>query len=472
MSGEEEIQLTLGSICDGIGGFPEAARRNGIIAVWASEIEEFPKTISSRHFPKMKHLGDVTKISGAEIEPVDIIAFGSPCQDLSIAGKQKGIIFTGKYIPTKGVRSIKKSDRETSGFRRYLINTRSGVLLECIRVVREMREATGGKYPRFVIWENVPGALSSNYGRDFRTFLEKMLETEIPIPQSSRKIKTKSGKLELKITWANAGMVRGNGRSLAWRILDAQYWGVAQRRRRIYSVTDLGGQCAGEILFEFAGVSGDTQESGKEREEAAGTSGSGIKTTGRVDCTRGGIAGTVSAKWAKGTGGPAGMASETDLIVLHPIAIREREGCSGGGKVPLINHTTYICEPIVGFPEVANTLLAKGNLSYRSDMDNLVYTVDCRNLVENEELSGTLQAKDGGGYSLNYVNPVRIGYTVRRLTPKECERLQDLEDNWTSGGSDSKRYKAIGNGLAICCPTWIFKQIKEVLRRERDIEVI
>ena len=158
----------------------------------------------------MKHLGDITQINGAEIEPVDIITFGSPCQDLSVAGKRDGL--EGK---------------------------RSNLFYQAVRIIREMREATNGVYPRIAVWENVPGAFSSNGGQDFRSVLEEITEAEIPMPKSGR--------------WATAGMVRGNGRSAAWRVLDAQYFGIAQRRKRIFLVCDFAGQRAGEILFECEG---------------------------------------------------------------------------------------------------------------------------------------------------------------------------------------------------------------------------
>lgn len=204
------MELTLGSLFDGIAGFPLSASYYGIITKWASEIEPFCIKVSSKHFPNMKQLGDVTRINGAEIEPVDIISFGSPCTNLSIAGKRTG-----------------------------LAGEQSKLYFEAIRIIREMRVATNGAYPRFIIFENVPGAFSSNKRNDFREILEKITETEIPIPRSGR--------------WAEAGMVRGNGRSVAWRVLDAQYWGVPQRRKRIFLVADFAGECAGEILFEREG---------------------------------------------------------------------------------------------------------------------------------------------------------------------------------------------------------------------------
>ena len=227
----------MGSLFDGIGGFPLAAQRHGINPVWASEIEKWPIKVTKKHFPGMKHLGNITQINGAEIEPVDIITFGSPCQNLSVAGKQEGL---------KGEQSC--------------------LFYEAIRIIREMRRETNGRYPRYAIWENVPGAFSSNKRQDFRAVLEKITQTEIPMPESGR--------------WANAGMVRGNGYSVAWRVLDAQYWGVPQRRRRIFLVADFRGQSAPEILFECEGMSGDITESGKEGQGTAAGVGDGADGTG------------------------------------------------------------------------------------------------------------------------------------------------------------------------------------------------
>jgi len=225
--------LTLGSLFDGIGGWQLAAIHNGVKPVWSSEVEAFPIAVTKKHFPDTLQLGDITKLNGAEIPPVDIICAGSPCQDLSVAGKQEGL---------KG--------------------ERSGLFLRAVDIVRRMRDSTNGKYPRFFVWENVPGAFSSNSGADFRAVLEKITETEIPMPENNK--------------WADAGMVEWDGGSLAWRVLDAQYWGVPQRRRRIFLVADFTGQCAGEILFERESVRGDSSESGEAREGLAAGTESGI----------------------------------------------------------------------------------------------------------------------------------------------------------------------------------------------------
>lgn len=200
-------KLTLGSLFDGIGGFPLAAALSGITPVWAAEIDPACVAVTRRHFPDMLHFGDVSGIDGAKIPPVDIITFGSPCQDLSVAGKRAG-----------------------------LDGARSGLFTEAIRIIYEMREATHGVYPAFIVWENVHGAFSSRNGRDFQTVLGKITKTDIPMPASGR--------------WANAGVVRSGGVCVAWRVLDAQYWGVPQRRKRIYLIGSFGDNSAEKILFK------------------------------------------------------------------------------------------------------------------------------------------------------------------------------------------------------------------------------
>ena len=214
--------LTMGSLFDGIGGFPLAAIHNGIIPVWASEIESFPMEVTRLRFPDMVHVGDITKLDGAELPPVDIICGGSPCQDLSVAGNRAG-----------------------------LSGARSGLFMEQVRLVKEMRNAERLRNraaldirPRFMVWENVPGAFSSGTpkGEDFRIVLEEIVRIKVggvsvPRPDTGR--------------WESAGrIVLGTDFSLAWRCLDAQYWGVPQRRKRIFLVADFAGRSAGQILFD------------------------------------------------------------------------------------------------------------------------------------------------------------------------------------------------------------------------------
>lgn len=199
---------TIGSLFDGIGGWQLAARHCGAKTLWSSEIEAFPKLVTSIHFPDTKQLGDINDINGADIEPVDIICAGSPCQDLSIAGKRAGL--EGK---------------------------RSNLFYQAMRIVREMREKTNEKYPKYFIWENVTGAFTSNSRRDFQSVLEEIGQTDIPIP--------KSGK------WARSGLVRSDQCEIGWRTLDAQFWGVPQRRKRIFLVAGFGkfrgGSCGNTI---------------------------------------------------------------------------------------------------------------------------------------------------------------------------------------------------------------------------------
>ena len=218
--------LKLGSLFDGSGGFPLAGSLCGIEPVWASEIEPYPIAVTRSRFPKMKHFGDISKINGAEVEPVDIITFGSPCQDLSVAGKRAGL------------KHEANGDEET---------TRSGLFMEAVRIIKEMREATNGEYPSFALWENVPGAFSSNKGEDFRIVLEELIK--IVEPTAVMPTVPKGG-------WAYADSYCGAGWSIAYRVFDAQYWGVPQRRRRIHLVLDLRGERAQEVLFEREGVRG------------------------------------------------------------------------------------------------------------------------------------------------------------------------------------------------------------------------
>lgn len=252
-------KITLGSLFDGSGGFPLGGLICGVEPLWASEIEPFPICVTTKRLPKMKHYGDVSKLSGAELPPVDIITFGSPCQDMSIAGKREG-----------------------------LCGTRSNLFYEAIRIIKEMRCKTNGKYPRFIVWENVPGAFSSNKGEDFRTVLEEICKIKDERLSVS---KPKSGK------WTNSGEIVGDAFSVCWRVLDAQYWGVPQRRKRIYLVTDFAGECADKILFESESLSGNLTQSISQRKavakdiedcvRATGFDGYNAKLTGDVSSTIG-----------------------------------------------------------------------------------------------------------------------------------------------------------------------------------------
>lgn len=370
----------------------------------------------------MKQYGDITKLDGAKLEPVDLIVGGSPCQDLSIAGQRKG-----------------------------LEGERSGLFMEMIRVIKEMRNATNFIRPRYALWENVPGAFSSNEGKDFQSVLTELCRIaepgtpDVPMPEEG---------------WTKAGVLLGPDWSIVWRTHDAQYWGVPQRRRRIALVADFRGQSAAEILFERKGVSGDIEPSGEEREDPAEGIG---RSTEKADGNQvnavfdsqvyhgckeflDGISQTVNAQY--GTGGNN-----------QPLVVAVGNGQSGNTQLH----------------EMVPTLS-----TIHDQQAVMVSAVDCRNLNEHQEVSGTLQCKQNGGYSLNYQNPIWVqgevartlkakancdfredsetypvqNNAVRRLTPLECERLQGYPDGWTGipGASDSARYRALGNSIAL--PFW------------------
>src|SRR5574344_941954 len=302
MEQQNSKAMTLGSLFDGSGGFPLGGVLAGITPIWASEIEPFPIRVTTARFPNIKHYGDISTLDGSELEPVDIISFGSPCQNLSVAGKREG-----------------------------LGGNRSSLFYEAIRIIKEMREATNGKYPRYIVWENVPGAFSSNKGEDFKAVL-----TEIC------KVKDEQVSISKPAKWENAGRIMGDGYSVAWRLLDAQYWGVPQRRQRIYLVADFDGESAGKILFESEGLSGYSAQGFKSWQNAANGITEGIGETGETDSLmfenhsqdtryRGPleVAQTVSSTY--GTGG-----NNQPFVVQTPKTLKVRCGCDGGGKGALV----------------------------------------------------------------------------------------------------------------------------------------
>lgn len=294
--------LTLGSLFDGSGGFPLGGVLSGITPLWASEIEPFPVRVTTVRFPDMKHYGDISTLKGSELAPVNIITFGSPCQDMSVAGKREG-----------------------------LDGNRSSLFYEAIRIIKEMREATNGKYPRYIVWENVPGAFSSNKGEDFKAVLTeicKVKEEQVSVPKPSK--------------WENAGRIMGDSFSVAWRLFDAQYWGVPQRRQRIYLVADFAGWSAGKILFESEGLSGYSAQGFKSWQSTACRVAESIGETGETDGImfenhsqdtryRGplSVAQTVSSTY--GTGG-----NNQPFVLQTPKTLKIRCGCEGGGKGALI----------------------------------------------------------------------------------------------------------------------------------------
>ena len=279
------------------------AMLSGIVPVWKSEIEPFPIAVTEKRLPFVKHLGDINNINGAEIDPVDIITFGSPCTDLSVAGKRQG-----------------------------LNAERSGLFFQAIRIIKEMRGATNGKYPRFAVWENVTGAFSSNGGEDFRC-----------VPEEFCKIKNADLSVPKPEKWTKAGEIMGEKFSVAYRTFDAQYWGVPQRRMRVYLVADFDGGCASKILFESEGVSGYSAESFRAWQETAQSfgncseeTGSGLMFENHSQDTRYTgpleVAQTVSATY--GTGGNNQPFVVESAVV--PATLKIRCGGGSGGKGALI----------------------------------------------------------------------------------------------------------------------------------------
>lgn len=438
----------------------------------------------------MIHLGDITKIDGKRIDPVDVIVGGSPCQDLSVAGKRAG-----------------------------LAGERSGLFMEQIRLTKELRQqdAERGKpahicRPRYFIWENVPGAFSSKKGEDFAAVLEEVIRVIEP--------KAPSVSVPEK-GWPTAGCIYDEmGRwSVAWRVHDAQFWGVPQRRRRIALVADFGGLSAPEVLFERKGLRGDPAQSGEAREGTAadseGSSGSAISFQERggkpgggkgilIQNERTGALSTLNNQSVFNIGSYHSNAWESDnphsgvyetevsktldaLNCGYPacnqvgtaVVCKTYDACGNGdgdtistiigGHENGVSNYTALCiqwnESQIG----ATLRTPSGGDATNNDM--LIAGIDARNGVENGDLCGTLQAKPNGGFSYNCIHPVRINKHVRRLTPLECERLQGYPDGWTDIGewvdskgkrhdsSDSARYKALGNSIALPFWHWLMRRI-------------
>lgn len=440
----------------------------------------------------MRHLGDIKKLNGAAIEPVDCITGGSPCQDLSVAGKRAG-----------------------------LAGERSGLFFEQIRVIKEMRSGTanvdGGPWPRYMVWENVSGALSSNGGKDFAAVLEeavRIVEPEapsIPVPDKG---------------WPSAGCLSDvDGKwSITWRVHDAQFWGVPQRRKRIALVCDFGGHTAPEILFERKGLRGDTAEGGTARERIAGDAEAGASYAVPINDKATRWQGGGESRNHDGSGNGLGIGKDGDPSPTLTAGDRHGVMCGFTNRGYFTGDIaeTLRSDPHGAYPHVysigngqvheamtmaqevsqtLNTMHDKQAILYQpksameenwaeSETKNalrageskvshavMCSAVDCRNFTEGGEINGTLQAKGSGGQSINLQNTVRQNMVVRRLTPLECERLQGYPDGWTDIGewidgsgkkhqsSDSSRYKALGNSIALPFWFWLLRRISAQYER-------
>ena len=397
--------MKLGSLFDGSGGFPLAGSLCGIEPVWAAEVEPYPIAVTRSRFPHMKHLGDVTKINGADIEPVDIIAFGSPCQDLSVAGKRAGL------------KHESNGDDET---------TRSGLFMEAIRIIKEMRGATNGIYPRFAVWENVAGAFSSNGGEDFRIVLEEF--TKIVEPSASMPAPEKG-------RWAYADCYVGDGWSVAYRTFDAQYWGVPQRRRRIYLVADFGGGCAAEILFEREGLRGYF-ETGRTPWKGVATD---AERGAYVYDARGNGDGRIVSTL---TGDHENRITDYTSVIVSPVYClqgngvdrSDTAGCNGKGVKEDIRYVRRLtpteCARLQGFPD------AWGVPDHKDDFSDAEYSfwMNVRNTYA----------------AIN-------GKAVRKYT------RQQMLAWYNKLHTDSAEYKMWGNGIALPCALYVMQGIQAVL---------
>ena len=493
---ERNKTLTLGSLFDGSGGFPLGGLLAGVAPVWASEIEPFPIRVTTRRFPSMKHYGDISRMDGGKIEPVDIITFGSPCTDMSIAGKRAG-----------------------------LDGAQSSLFYQAIRIIKEMRCATNGRYPRWICWENVVGAFSSNRGLDFKAVLEAVIGiiepgAEVPMPEKDR--------------WPYADIYMGERWSVAYRTFDAQHWGVPQRRRRVYLVGDLAGQCAGQVLFESEGLSGYSAEGFRSWQRAARNSAAGLGAAGgiclndqgggRMDVSQevtatlraqehghppcvlaAGFCKECSAQ-SRGIGyeeeraptlragaiptavyenhsqdtrytGPLdtaptvsstyGTGGNNQPFVVEadtPKTLKIRSGCEGGGKGPLIQEdvsATLSCnnDQTLFVPKCYSIGAAFSEGMLSDNPHSGIYEADSSRTIDQSGGNpscnqGGIAVVEGPTYAMtpctytqierekaptlnarDFKDPtfVNAGYSVRRVTPTECARLQGFPDFWCAG---------------------------------------
>ena len=354
--------LTLGSLFDGSGGFPLAGLLSGITPVWASEIEPFPIRVTTKRLPFMKHYGDISVMNGTEIEPVDIITFGSPCQDMSVAGKRAG-----------------------------LDGSRSNLFYEAVRIIKEMRCATNGRYPRYIVWENVPGAFSSNKGDDFRCVLESVCQ-----------IKDETAVVSQPDKWFPAGEILGDDFSVAWRVLDAQYWGVPQRRKRIFLVADFAGRRAGKILFESEGLSGYSAQSLRAWQETACRIGKGTAAPSICLNDQGGNRMDVSKN----------VTNTLRAEAHHPPCVMDNKKYSGAVRTE--RYSAGFCTEHsaksrrIGYEEEKSPTLRAGTVPAAVALDN--HPTDSRIKVSENGVFETMTSRMGtGGNNVPLVMKIRSG---------------------------------------------------------------
>ncbi len=422
----DKKQLKLGSLFSGSGGFELGGVLSGIQPVWNCEVEPYPILVTTKRFPDVKHYGDINTLKGSELEPVDIITGGSPCQNFSVAGNRQGL---------KGAKS--------------------SLFYQFVRVIKEMREATDGQYPRFMVLENVAGLFSSNKGEDFRLVIEEICNVKystVHIPKPEK--------------WQRCGYIMEDSFSLAWRVFDAQYWGVPQRRKRIYLVADFRGQCAPKVLFESESLPGDIKESqGEGKNTAKGTGrcpdktkpGSLMFSSHAQDSRYKGpieVADTVTQSY--GTGGnnqPLVIKSPTFDVRFTSLNTRNmRANCyqteisrclDTGGNSPDSNQGgVAVVQPSYG---ISRTVMSQGydsNFSFQIEEEKAQTLLSTGPGAVGVHYSANkasyfteaVKEKAGALVATDFKDPPIVNegrYIVRRLTPTECARLQGFPDWWT-----------------------------------------
>ena len=458
----EKQRLTLGSLFDGSGGFPLGGLLCGIEPLWSSEVEPFPIRVTTKRMPEVQHFGDINKINGAAVPPVDILTGGFCCQDLSVAGKRAG-----------------------------LHGERSGLFFQIIRIVEEMLEATNGEYPKFVVLENVPGMYSSGKGSDYLEVLNELIKIKdktlsVPMPQDGK--------------WSTTGEIVGDGFSLGWRTFDAQFWGVAQRRRRCYIVLDLTGERAGKILFDETRLRGNPPQGICPRQATAGDAPAGAGSAmclndqggGFMDisddvtgtlraqehghqpivfepgaCSRmkssycyEGISGTLRANAgdnqaavvydARGngsgdvantlTGDHQNRVTDYTALAVEPKTLKIRSGCEGGGKGALVQDNlsaTLSCnnDQTVFVPKMYGICSQNSN-SMKSDNPNSgIYEMDVSRTLDTGACSGN------GGQVVVF-DGKQVTSKENRSNPQPGDPCHTL----ASGSADSTVICLEGNG--------------------------
>jgi len=422
--------MNYGSVCSGIEAATQAWHPLGWTPQWFSEIEPFPCKVLAHRYPDVPNLGDLTKLLNNQTfndKHINLLVGGTPCQSFSVAGLRAG-----------------------------LDDERGNLALEFVRLLINKR-------PRWFLWENVPGVLSSSNGSDFAAILSAWTGRDIE-PQK----------------FGSAGIIEGPFYSISWRILDSQYFGVPQRRRRVFVVGHIGDDWrpSAAVLFERNSLRRDFTPGGKKRKRTAPAA------EGSINCSSNGITGTVTSKWAKGTGGPAG--DEHYNLIVH--AFKERGGCEGGGKgylgsdelafTPSRGQDQSIMQPMaftqnqmgdVLTGDVMHSLGTNSNATGRNAPNVMqpAYGIQA-NIVDRTERSGAngLGGKEEASYTLtkNDRHATFTGALIRRLTPVECERLQGFPDDYTNipSATDSKRYAALGNSMTVNVMQWIGKRIDSV----------